>query len=100
MNILHLGGDLMIKATAVRNPKLIKIPSHTPHCYLCETFMFLNSVYVVLQSEQEQSGLDFHLSLTECSELLFLLFLSAFKYCEVAWPQKVVQGISDIFVLF
>lgn len=66
----------MIKATADRNPELIKIPSHTPSlnahatfqtgfitllavmqsfaplhirsvkCYFCEAFVFLNSVYV------------------------------------------------------
>lgn len=32
------GGDLMIKATADRNPELIKIPSHTPSLNVHATF--------------------------------------------------------------
>lgn len=74
MNILHFWGDLMIKATADRNPELIKIPSPFSlnvnatfesgfipilavmqflHLWirgvkfcLCEQFRLLNSVYV------------------------------------------------------
>lgn len=39
----------MIKATAVRNPKLINIPSHTPSLNVCATFQrgFITALAVI-----------------------------------------------------